>query len=350
MKVAAQVWHENVQRQTGVVRPSRAYSGVWLRDSFWTLVGLGDTHVSYRALQRFARFQRPGGQVPTQFRTWIVDPLYYDDESTMLFLIWSDWQKLSHGPVPSAAALSKALHFVRGHVRNGAYVSKPGTYGSWFDSFRLQRADTLAYNQGIYATSLLAARDLGLHVGGPEEEAASRAYGALEAAKGHYLRMGARLDYHDISGLTGDFLATWLYHRPLLTDEVVRATLQTQPRFGSGFRVVTDAGGEYLPPRSFIGNVQTGEYQNGGSWLLFDYLALATGYLHGVQSAGVGMRNRLAEEFARKATFHEFLATNPRSTIFRSEPPIRDGFSWDTFVIAIDRVVTHGCPAPGGFG
>jgi hypothetical protein len=135
----------------------------------------------------------------------------------------------------------------------------------------------------------------------------------------------------------------WLFKRPILTDITVAATLATQARFFGGYRVVTDARGHYLPASAFIVRVQPGDYQNGGSWLLFDYLALASGYFHHVPGVGSAMRQRLRLEYMRSPTFHEYLNTNPLDRIYKNEAPIRDGFSWDTFISAVDSMVLADC-------
>jgi hypothetical protein len=129
----------------------------------------------------------------------------------------------------------------------------------------------------------------------------------------------------------------------VLSDAIVRGTIASQPRFRSGFRVVTDASGRYLSPHSFVIHVLQGDYQNGASWLLFDYIALATGILHHVPGLGLQMHNRLAEEFEHGTTFHEYLNTNPRSVLFNTDAPYRDGFSWNTFVVVVDAVVKRFC-------
>lgn len=342
-QAASQVWNDNVKLQTGIVRPSPAYAGLWLRDSFWTLLAIGNVKASEQALDRFAGFQLPSGQVPTQFETRVANPLYYDDESTLLFLIWADWQKMQQGETPSRQVLSQALSYVRHVAHGGMYRSSPGTYQSWLDSYRLVQPDTLAYNQGLFVVALLAAHDLGLSVSDGEIAAARAGYRSLAITPGGYLAFSANLLYHDVSGLAGEFLAIWLFHQPLLSDAVVRSTLASQPRFQSGYRVVTDAGGSYLPPGDFIGTVREGDYQDGGSWLLFDYLALATGFLHHVPGTGTQLHDRLAQEFAIQPTFHEYLGTNPQRGSYGTEPSYRNEFSWDTFVIAVDRVVRNAC-------
>jgi hypothetical protein len=340
---ADQLWTLNVNMKLGAVLPSRAYSGVWLRDSFWTLTALADPNVSELALNRFAHYQLRSGQVPTQFQKYVAQPLYFPDESTSLFLIWSEWQVQHGGRPPNAEALFLALAYLRSRARDGSYLSAAGSYNSWFDSYRLPRADTLAYNQGLYVDALQAAKALRLGVSESELDAAIAAYRSMALRSGGYLPFSDSLALHDISGLAGEFVSLWLFKRPLLTDPTVAATLATQPRFFSGYRVVTDARGHYLPVSAFIVRVQPGDYQNGGSWLLFDYLGLASGYLHHVPGVGSAMRQRLRLEFEQSPTFHEYLNTNPLARIYKNEPPIRDGFSWDTFISAVNAVVLADC-------
>ncbi len=287
------VWQRNVDRRDGLVHPSPAYSGVWLRDSFWTLAGLGDLALSNRALGHFAGAQLPSGQIPTQFTTFLRDPVYHPDESTLLFLIWAAWQVEAGGPHPKRGALQAALGYVLHQSSRGMYRSPRGMYTSWLDSFRLPTDDTLAYNQGLYVVALQCARQLGLVVKNKDISAAIAGYRSLVDRKG-YLRFSAKLPYHDASALTGEFLSLWLLHQPILSDQVVRQTLADLPSAQSGFMVLTDAQGRYLPGDSFTPALQPGDYQNGGSWLLYDYLSLAAGVLHHIPGMAARMEERLS--------------------------------------------------------
>jgi hypothetical protein len=343
LQAAQEVWRTNISRSTTVVHPSKAYAGVWLRDSFWTITAIGDIGLSESALRHFWRKQLPSGQLPTQFTTFINDPQYRPDESTLLFLIWAAWQAQQGGALVPTPVLQRALAYVTQQASTGLYQSPAGSYVSWFDSFRLKRADTLAYNQGLYAVALQAARALGLGVRASQIEQAAAGYRSMADARGGYLRFSRNLAYHDISGLTGEYLSLWLFKRPLLSDAIVRRTLASQPPFEGGFRVVVSAKGHYLSPHTFTVHVFPGDYQNGGSWLLFDYLALATGALHHVPGMAARMRQRLGAEFAAGATFHEYLNTDPSSPLYGQEPSYRDGFSWDTFVTRVDATLATRC-------
>jgi hypothetical protein len=336
-RAVSAVWAANLSRRYAIVHPSRAYAGVWLRDSFWTFLAEDDPSLAGRALQHFGGHQRASGQVPTQFVEFLRRPLYRDDESTLLYLIWADWQSQHHSWRPAQASLTRALVYVRQHAHSGRYVSQAGSYADWFDGYRLPQADTLSYMQGLYADALLAAQALRLNVSTSETASAVAAYRALADPPAGYLRFSRLYGYHDISGLTGEFLAQWLFGRPLLSDATIAATLHAQPSYGSGFRVVTNADGTYLSPHLFITHEFPGDYQNGGSWLLYDYMALATGCAHHVAGTGEALAARLRLEFRHGAVLHEYLNTDPTSPLAGSEPAYRDTFSWDTFIVRVDR-------------
>ncbi len=126
-------------------------------------------------------------------------------------------------------------------------------------------------------------RDIGAAVAG---------YRSLVDPKG-YLRFSAKLNYHDAGALTGEFLSLWLLHQPILADHVVQPTIADLPESQGGFKILTDAQGRYLPGNFFTPTLQPGDYQNGGSWLLYDYLSLAAGTLHHISSMEARMEPRL---------------------------------------------------------
>jgi hypothetical protein len=123
----------------------------------------------------------------------------------------------------------------------------------------------------------------------------------------------------------------------------VAQTLASQTAFRGGYRVVTDAHGNYLPRHAFVMQMIPGDYQNGASWLLYDSLALAVGFLQGVPDALANLWQRLRAEFQTGAVFHEFLDTNPDSPDYLGEPSWRDGFAWDSFIVVINHLVQRAC-------
>ncbi len=162
-QAADAVWQNNVDRHDGLVHPSPAYSGVLAARLILDPGGVPWViYVVQQTLGHFAGAQLPSGQIPTQFTTFLLDPVYRPDESTLLFLIWAAQQVEAGGPHPKRAAAT--LGYVLHQSSHGLYRSPRGMYTSWLDSFRLPADDTLAYNQGLYAVALQCARRLGLTV------------------------------------------------------------------------------------------------------------------------------------------------------------------------------------------
>jgi hypothetical protein len=139
--------------------------------------------------------------------------------------------------------------------------------------------------------------------------------------------------------LTGDFLNTWLFGRHLLDNAVVQGTLASLCGSPFGYRTLCPEDGSYLPASAFSLPRQPGDGQNGGSWLLYDGLALGAGALHGVSGALPALQRRLGIELTPHPILHEYVQTVRSLPFYGAEPPERDGYGWDTFFLVIGRAV-----------
>src|SRR5436190_18006721 len=125
----------------------------------------------------------------------------------------------------------------------------------------------------------------------------------------------------DVSALVPEALSLYLFDRPLLSTEKVQATVEhlAPARYpdGSflGFKVISDAAGRYRPSAEFSGSGDNapGDYQNGGSWLLYDALALCAAARRGIDRRADLFWQRLRSEVSRSWASHEFISTNPRT-------------------------------------
>lgn len=346
---AAATLHRNLYPRLPVLYPSPAYYNPYLRDSFWAALSMDDRRFSTRVLATFAAAERADGDPPTLFVHAYSMPRYHDDESAALLLIWAWYNRVYYGVTPPSASLSHALAYLLRRAHNGFLVTPPGPYGSWWDVYSLPAPDTFSYTQGLYAVALRCAQRLGLAPPKGALAAAERAYRALYSPRLGYLQLSRRLAASDASALTGEFLSLWLFARPILTDAMALSTLRHLKPFGAGFQVValphvTPGQSDTFPPNPYIGD--PGDYQNGASWLLFDALSIAAAGLHGLPDALPRLRARLAQEFKHGVILHEYLRTNATLTYYGSAPAYRDHFSWDAFVLVIDRVLrAHQHPA-----
>ncbi len=325
-----------------VVYPSPAYYNPYLRDSFWTAQALGNRRFALQVLATFARAERADGDPPTSFVNAYRLPRYHDDESAALLLIWAWRNRTLYGVTPPRVQLQRALDYLLRRAQHGYLVTPKGPFGGWWDAYPLPAPDTLAYSQGLYGVALQCAQHLRLSVPAQALAQAEAAYRALYDPRLGYLRLSRHIPASDASALTGEFLSLWLFRHPMLSDRIVQSTLRHLPRFGAGFRVAVLPGqpGPHdtgFPNSSLMG--VRGDYQNGASWLLFDALSIAADGLHGAPDALARLRARLALEFRHGVVLHEYLRTDPKLPYYQSEPPYRDRFSWDTFVLVIDRVL-----------
>lgn len=344
LAVAETLGHNFHPRQL-VIYPSPAYYNPYLRDSFWSAQALGNRAFSLYALDQFARSERADGEPPTYFINAYRYPRYHNDESASLVLVWA-WRNWTlYHKVPALHLLQQAADYLLRHSRNGAIVTPPGSYASWWDAYTFPRASTLSYNQGLAAVAFECAVRLHVRLPRGTMSAAIQAYRALYDSKRGYLALSTVLPAADASALTGDFLSLWLFHIPLLPSRIVYGTVQHLSRSGAGFRVVAlpgtaPADGSGLPESVTFG--KPGDYQNGASWLLFDALSLGAAGLHGWPEARQAILARVSQEFAHGQVLHEYLQTNPQLPEYGSEPAWRDRFSWDSFALVIlDSLKTH---------
>lgn len=337
---AAATLKRNVYTRVPVVYPSPAYYNPYLRDSFWAAQALGDRRFSLRVLGTFAAAERPDGDPPAMFVNAYRHARYYDDESAALLLIWAWRNQVLYGTAPPRTELQRALDYLLRRAPGGFLLTPAGANGGWLDAYHLPAEDVLAYSQGLYAVALRCAQHLGLTLPAEALTAAENGYRALYDPRRGYVRFSLRVPASDASALTGEFLSLWLFHQPILSDTMVFSTLRCLPAFGAGFRDVALPTGQSLASAATAGLLGApGDYQNGGSWLLYDALSIGAAGLHGEPDALQRLRARLALEFRHGAVLREYLQTAPTLPYYGSEPADRDYFSWDAFVVVIDRVL-----------
>lgn len=305
--------------RSGWLRPAPAYHGSWVRDSFWTSAILG-ADVGRRSLAHFGARLTPDGQAPTKLESPNGEAHYYDDESTLIYLIWA---YRDNGPPTHRRA--QAWSWVSNHVADGFYWTQGGTFHTWHDTFLFAERDVASYNQGLYAVAAMAAQRMGLAT--PREVAlAARAYRRLFRADLGYLPVSLKLDHHDASALVGEFLARQIFKVSLLDDSAVVSTVRRLPRAGDGFLILSARDGSYLDASAFFTPVAPGRYQNGGSWVLYDALSWASAWMAGMDEARAMPIKRLTAE-TNDGTLYEYLPTGPDARQF----PLHRDYGWSSF-------------------
>jgi hypothetical protein len=325
------------------VRPSDFYPDSFSRDTFWILAALQSRSLLEMVRQRFHgdQLNQPDGHVATTLRVDLTQPPTrdWDDESTLMDVL-REYEYARMGGTPDLDSLGRSYKFIQGHIQNGLYATAgdphTGAYHYWADTFRATFAQAITYNQGLLCVALEAFDRMGVPVGADLKALAQNAYATISGPVDGVAvpqRLGGAV--LDTSALVGDALYVYYFGKPLLPDARVKATFDRLVSASAvydkdafiGFRVLSNYDGTYMNKSEFIGpDSQAGYYQNGGSWLLYDVLALYAAAAHGIAKAGDLLAQRVLSEFERSHAFHEFTRTSPYIE------DIRVNYGWNAFV------------------
>jgi hypothetical protein len=350
-----------VDNATWVI-PSQAYASFFFpRDSFWVLAALNNRSLSQLAVELFEADQakNPDGHIATALYKDGSHPINRDrdEESTMMYVLHC--YLLSRlGGSPNRHCLERARDFIFAHVVDGRYVTtgetrsgpafggrtQIGTYHYWADTFRPAgkdeaTAEVIAYNQGLLCISLKCLDEMGIPVRSHDYGQALSAYANMvNWVDGVSLPQREGSTIVDVSSLVGDALSLYFFDQPLLSNDCVQSTLNRlcQVRYADGnflgFKVISDYYGGYRPACEFSGTPidAPGNYHNGGSWLLYDALALYCGVRHQVSGTGELFLRRLTSEVRLSWASHEFVRTDAEDA--GGSDSGRDGYGWNAFV------------------
>lgn len=338
----------SVRGQTALV-PSPVYAnGIYARDAFFAAVGLDDPALSRKLYAWFAAAQnKQSGQIPTAIAFNPADTTLQpqDDESTLLFVIWSFILQQA-GYEVELAPVAAAWKHVQTHVRGGLYYSAAGHFRYWADCWALPAPGVISYVQGLYALAAAGAHELAV-ADAAAVDAARAGYRSLFNGPLGFLPLGAGAysrTLQDVSALLPEFLHRLLLEEGLLPDAQVLSTvdhhLDTLGAYAAdgsliGLRVLADRRGGFLPSTAFAEGCahmsRGGDYHNGGYWPMYTLAELALAYAIAPQG-----RYRLASEQlvayeAAQGLGIEYIQLVPGSEGY--VPPRRGQYSWNVLAL-----------------
>jgi hypothetical protein len=358
--------------------PSQHYgTSTYSRDSFWTTYGLQGT--PFQAETETTIFNQFTNAIPTTGSDAGHVPVtsggpYFQDESGLYYLIRTYRDSVQWGlPVQNLAVAQLVLNYIQtnqvtsgqfvtaGPINNAGFEITPDT---WLDGYLYPVGAVSAYNQGLYVVALKACQKLGLPVTNDQIAAALAVYQGLYDPNLGYIRWLSTQTYKGPDVLVGDALSLFLWNTPLLSDTAVRNTLNAQVRTQYGMEDLVEQNGSSVPADQFLtltNNPATGAvegipepggwYQNGASWLLWEFLAEYSALRHGDFAALPGIQQSLAAEVAITPLSKEFKVTIDNPAIGPVDPdwpyPLgscgldRQGFGWNTALAAFLPTVEH---------
>jgi len=358
--------------------PSQHYgTSTYARDSFWTTYGLQGT--PFQAETETTIFNQFTNAIPTSGSNAGHVPVtsggpYFEDESGLYYLIRMYRDSEQWGlSVKNLSTAQLVLNYIQGNqVNNGQFITAGPinnaefeiTPDTWLDGYLFPVGAVSAYNQGLYVVALQACQKLGLPVTNGQIAAALAIYQGLYDPQLGYVRWLSTQTYKGPDVLAGDALSLFLWNRPLLSDTAVRNTLNAQVRTQYGMEVLAEQNGTSVPADQFLtltNNPTTGAvegipepggwYQNGGSWLLWEFLAEYSALRHGDFAALQGIQQSIAAEVAVTPLSKEFKVTINNPAIGSVDPAWpypsgscgldRQGFGWNTALAAFLSTLQH---------
>ena len=286
----------------------------WVTDSFYAAIGLNDPE-----------------KIAEAYRGIFEKRVMYEDNA-QYYLIWSLLSRRAGGAVNWELA-RKAYEFIRRHEKDGLFIpppipkaDPPTGFKTYMDKLPYDNDDVPASNQGFHCGALLAAKELGLGATDADIERAMTGFRRIFNTKLGF--MPTSLKQSEVLGsdtLYGEALTFAVFGRKLLTDEQVKAHVQTMLRVKTpfGMRVISKADGGLLDGHA-------GQYVWGGSWFLCDAATYLVAEAHGWPADEIAklITERIEQEIAIVPAFNEDINTvtgQPHGHILYSW---NSGYAW----------------------
>lgn len=324
--------------------PSEAYgNGIYIRDSFYTMVGLDDPSLSQACFRWFEQTQVENGQIrpAVAFDPTDTSLELKDDESNLIYILWAGTLH-RQGVSLDQDKIEKALSFVNTHVQDGLYISPAGNFHYWADTYNNPGPDVITYNQGLYALSLRFLREYRPDL--ISEEAVARAennYRSFFKPDLSFLPLSMYTTYQDASALLPEFLARYYFNNGIVPDNQIISSvnhlLNTSSMYRGtdlqGIKIIAAADGSFLPARVFDPpdrNAQ-GEYQNGGYWPMYTLASIALAYKITEDPKYRNIADQLTQrELGMDGRSKEFLYLSAGS--IGAFDPERSDYSWNALL------------------
>jgi hypothetical protein len=337
---------------------------MYMRDSFYAASGLNDRELNESLFALWGANQGKDGVIGTLVNANRGHIERKSNDSTPLWLIWALKNRQRFGTQLPVEKLHQAADYC-------LRTYDPGRTGICRAEFIIGQNDVMefpggttqiAVNQGMWAVTLRVIRELGIP-GISEQISDSQMESAENAYRSYYdpqfKRVRPAVGVTDAIGfeeIFPEFLSLWLFHRKILSDEMVQNHLDQipamlarrdapHPQAGTvrpiligltkdGWRYATAAWHPMVSSEHasrYSEQRMDGIYYNGGSWLRIEICGYVTGKLHGWAKADDAIANRLWAEINIDPDFptsQEYLATDPAHPFFG----FHRVFAWNSFV------------------
>ncbi|MBI9066763.1 MAG: hypothetical protein JEZ09_05680 [Salinivirgaceae bacterium] len=322
--------------------PSINYApDMYNRDSFWSIVSVYDKDLNESVWKKWGGTQDKHGAIGTIITPYMGSIEKKGNEATCEWIWWALINKRRFNSHIDTVRLKKALEFCYQEFD----PDKDGIVSAHFSLsqndvvYYKEKMSNLAVNQGVYAITLRAAKELGFDIEQEYINKAVKEYRNFYDKGRGYIVSDKDFPYVvSFTDLMPEFMSWWLWNTPLLDSEMVINTLNKVPVINDCSPVIfhvadtffTQENKPFLPEQMW----PNGQYYNGGSWMRNEICAYVVGKKHGWEPAKERIEKRMLAEINlnyNEPFSHEIIPMD------LSQPncwwPSARVFSWNVFTL-----------------
>ncbi|MFO7668715.1 MAG: hypothetical protein R6W31_03565 [Bacteroidales bacterium] len=322
--------------------PSINYApDMYNRDSFWSVISVYDKELNESVWKKWGGTQDHRGAIGTILTPYMGSIEKKGNEATCQWIWWGLINQRRFNSSPDTLLLKKALEFCFQEFdpdRDGV-VSSQFSLSQNDVVYYEQKTSTLAVNQGVYAVTLMAAKELGFGIDQDYIDKTIQEYRNFYDQQKGYIVSDKDFPYViSLTDLMPEFVSWWLWDTPMLDSEMVINTLNKIPVINDCAPLIchvrdtffTEENKPFLPDQMW----PDGQYYNGGSWMRNEICAYVAGMKHDWEPARERIEKRMLAEInlnPDEPFSHEIIPTD------LSQPdcwwPSARVFSWNVFTL-----------------
>lgn len=269
--------------------PSINYApDMYNRDSFWSVVSVKDKKLNESIWEKWGGTQDHLGAIGTIITPYMGSIEKKGNEATCEWIWWGLINKRRFNSSLDTLRLRKALEYCIREFDS----DRDGIVSSQFSLsqndvvYYEQKTSSLAVNQGVYAVTLMAAKELGFEIAQEYIDKTVQEYRNFYDEQRGYIVSDKDFPYVvSFTDLMPEFVSWWLWDTPLLDSAMVINTLNRFPVINDCSPIIchvadtffTEENKPFLPEQMW----PRGQYYNGGSWMRNEICAYVAGMKHG---------------------------------------------------------------------
>lgn len=337
---------------------------MYMRDSFYAAAGLNNPELNESLFALWGANQGRDGVIGTLVNANRGHLEGKSNDSTPLWLIWALKNRQRFGMrLPMEKVRQAAEYCLRTYDPQHTGIARAEYMIGQNDVIEFPGGTTqIAANQGMWAVTLRVIRELAIP-GMSDQISDSWIQNAEDAYRSYYdPKLKRILPGKNVTDAIGfdeifpEFMSLWIFHRKILTDEMMQNHLDQipttlprkdapHPQMGTVRPILiglTKNGWRYESAswHPMVGDEHAsrysehrmdGIYYNGGSWMRIEICGYVAGKLHGWAKADDAIANRLWAEINIDPDFptsQEYLATDPAHPFFG----FHRVFAWNAFI------------------